>query len=831
MPLISLRSTYVLRTVAVFIAVSICTAVLFTLKPWPEHAGSAASSPEDETPATAELVSGVTEISRREIVPAGGRTAAATSEEPSPSASQAAQDAKADGTDKAGVEETAAASLAEADAALAEESAPDPAPVQLAARSPDDDPGPLTTQATPQRPAAKLSKAEADKALKPLLDASIPDSELDALKAYARRIYRDDYDEAKPYLKKIKDPVAKKLALWYYYRAGGPDASADEIAAFRAANPLWPSRDKLAERAEEALFWREDDPRKIAAYFRGRPPETATGRAALGGTFLKLGKTGEGRRLIRRAWREARFTPAIEARIKERHGGALRAEDHKARIDYLLMQDSKSLLPTVERLLPHIDKKWQTQVKACMAAVKRSKKAADKLAKLDPAVRDQPVVLFLRARAARRADKDKEAWNLLRSAPPAGDSEKLVDPERWWSQREALVRTALNTGNPKSAYTIVKDHPTALPPEDISEAEFLSGWIALRFLDRPKAARRHFMASAAAGGLPYRRARAAYWGGRAELVLGNRRAATARFAEAAQHSHNFYGQLAHQMIDAKDAKLTLRTYVRPTAREIADFVKLDVMRAMVIAEKADLDSVVAIFLFDLARNITSAADMTLAAELATRVTRPNVAVRMAKIALNRGYPTEHYAYPDALPDYKPLSKEQNLEAALVSAVTRQESEFHQGTVSSAGAVGLMQVLPSTGKETARMLSVKFEKKKLKSDPAYNVSLGTAYLHRLMVSYDGSYIMTLAGYNAGPGRVRNWSEQFGDPRSRKVDPIDWIERIPFTETRRYVHKIMESAQVYRSRLRDGRARLRLAQDLYRGRKDQPKFMLSLADGRD
>ena len=192
--------------------------------------------------------------------------------------------------------------------------------------------------------------------------------------------------------------------------------------------------------------------------------------------------------------------------------------------------------------------------------------------------------------------------------------------------------------------------------------------------------------------------------------------------------------------------------------------------------------------------------------------------------MNRNFPMEYYAYPDALPDFKALTKDQNLELALLSALTRQESEFNPKTESHAGAIGLMQLLPSTAKEVARKLSVKYSKSKLKSNPAYNVSLGSAFLQRLVRNYDGSYIMALAGYNAGPGRVRQWVRQFGDPRTKKVDPIDWIERIPFTETRGYVHKIMESIQVYRSRLKKKRTKLRLAQDLHRGRPDKPRFML-------
>jgi soluble lytic murein transglycosylase len=412
-------------------------------------------------------------------------------------------------------------------------------------------------------------------------------------------------------------------------------------------------------------------------------------------------------------------------------------------------------------------------------------------------------------------------WSLLRSAPKS--EAKLIDPMAWWTVRDSQVRLALNAGHPKTAYALAAEHGEGLEHSELSDAEFLAGWIALRFLGQPEDARKHFLASAAAGGLPKRRARASYWLGRTELELKNERMATARFAEAAQHDHTFYGQLAHQMIAATDAKVALRNFVNPTDQEIKSFLAKDVMKAIVIAQKAEFDNLLAVFLFDLARRVESAPEMVLACELAIRAAPRHLAVRMAKVAMNRDFPVEHYAYPDALPEFKNLTEGQAIDAALVHALTRQESEFNPATVSSAGAVGLMQLLPSTAKMVAGWHDLKFEKNKLAADPAYNVSLGTAFLHKLISNYDGSYIMALAGYNAGPGRIRQWTQQFGDPREKNVDPIDWIERIPFNETHDYVHKILESAQIYRSRLQGDKAPLRLAEDLYRGRKDQPQFM--------
>lgn len=674
-------------------------------------------------------------------------------------------------------------------------------------------------------PQGRLPKAAGDAALAPLLAYNPTDADIASLKDVINHTGNGDFPDAKAALLKISDPAVKKFALWFSYRAEAPDWAAEEITAFLDENPLWPARDKLEESIEDALFWRETDTRKVLAHFQERHPASGAGKAALGAALIATGRQKDGEELVREAWRRHVLTPAMEKKLRADNETVLRSEDHLARANFLLVQDDKSRVGAVNRILPLIDKDKHPSIKARIASVERSKRAASLFEKLDSRTKLEPAVMLARIQWMRRADKDKQAWSLLRSAPKSAATQ--TEAKQWWIERDAQVRKALNDGSPKTAYAIAKDYGGEMDDEDLSDAEFLAGWIALRFLDQPEAARAHLLTSASAGGLPKRRARASYWLGRTELALHNDAAAAARFADAAQHGHTFYGQLARQMITAADPTVALRTFVTPTQQEIDGFAKLDVMKALIIVQKAKLDELMPVFLFDLARNLDSAPDVILLCELALRIAPRHQALRMAKIAMNRSFPVEHYAYPGALPEFKTLGEEKDVEAALVHALTRQESEFNPKTVSGAGAVGLMQLLPSTAKEIARAFDVKFEKDKLISDPAYNVSLGTAFLYQLIRSYDGSYIMALAGYNAGPGRVRQWVRQFGDPRDKEVDPIDWIERIPFTETRDYVHKIMESAQVYRSRLDGDPAKLKLAEDLHRGRKDKPTFMLGAA----
>jgi soluble lytic murein transglycosylase len=803
------------HVLAVLATATACAAILAVLQPW--RGDSARERRIVEQPATAFSVS---EIERQPALVNSGLDSNSSDNIAAPSPPEAVRLAKRGRS-------SAAVPLPEKQEG---DSVPIPAKNETASRDAAadgaDTPEPVAAEVTPGEepaPRGRLGKAEGNAALAPLLSYKAPAADVAALKDFVKLVYSGKYSQARPLMGKLSDPIAKKFAHWYYYRNKAPDTTAEEIIAFLDENPRWPNREELQEGAEDALFWRETDNKQIIDYFIGKRPVSGAGLAALGTAYIAENRAEDGQALIRQAWRKHPLTPAIEKRIRKLK--ILTPADHRARADYLLMQDNKSYVAAVKRLLPLIGKKWNASIKARIATVQRSKSAGTLLTRLDKTVKLDPGVLLARIQWLRRANNDKKVWSLLRSAPKS--AETLIDPEEWWKVRQAHVRLALNAGKPKTAYALAKDHGGGLEHWDLSDAEFLAGWIALRFLDKPEAARDHFLAAAAAGGLPKRRARAGYWLGRTELVLDNQREAVARFAEAAQHHHTFYGQLAHQMIASSGAKIAFRTFVRPTKREIESFAAQDVMKAIVLTKQADFENLMSVFLYDLAREIDSAPEMMLLCELASRVAPRHRAVRMAKIAVNRDFAVEHYAYPDALPQFKALGDGQEIEDALIHALTRQESEFNPKIVSSAGAVGLMQLLPSTAKMMARAYKLKFSKQKLSADPAYNVSLGAAFLHRLIGNYDGSYMMALAGYNAGPGRVRQWVRLFGDPRKENVDPIDWIERIPFNETRDYVHKILESAQVYRSRLLGDHAPLRLAEDLHRGRTDKPMFLIGAA----
>lgn len=694
-------------------------------------------------------------------------------------------------------------------------------PLQAALRPEPDAAGPspalprVQEHAPSEAPASRalaFTAEEAGKALEPLMSYRPSEQDIATLKEAIRLVSANNLSAARALWPKIGDKTVRKFAYWYCLRAGDCGATAQELEDFRVSNPLWPSKDTLEGRAEALLFLKETDPGKILKFFEHKTPATGAGKAALGGAYLAGGQKERGLALIREAWRKFTLDEDSEAKLLERFGKELTPADHKRRADLLLLKSKQNKTAAAERLKQRLGEEGQKAVAAQIASIRRSSETGKLLTALNREAKSEPAVLLNRIQWLRKHDRGKEAWGLFKSAPR--DADALIDPADWWAERRIHVRAALNAGQPQTAYAITRNYG-ALTGETLAEAEFLSGWIALRSLRKPKLAHKHFIAAKIAGGLPRDRARSGYWLARTELVLGRTEAGEASLREAAQHHHTYYGQLARQALRSGLPPYGFRAPVRPAAEDIRQFTGRDAAGAIIIANKAGLEALVPVFLYDLARGLDSPGEMTLLGEFARRVAAPHMSVRLAKIAINRGFAVETYAYPGNLPQYQHLGQGEPVEKALLYAVTRQESEFNPEAVSSAGALGLMQTMPATAKGMAQEHNVKYDLKRLTADPSYNVTLGAAFLRKVVADYNGSYILALAAYNAGPGRVKKWIEQFGDPRGGKIDPVDWVERIPFTETRDYVQRIMESLQLYRSQLNGGPV-LQLAEDLHRGR---------------
>ena len=679
--------------------------------------------------------------------------------------------------------------------------------------------GELPKPANPSK-SERAYMARLDKALAPLVSADVSKADADAVREAFKALSSGGQggDAAAAIKAQISDPVARKLVDWYRLRRGlGTPA---EVRAFLEANPAWPDRTTLTQRMEEALFTQGGSSDEIKSFFAGREPTSGVGFAALASANLAEGNTDEARRLAAEAWREKMMPANLEPGFLQRFGSLLTPADHKWRLDRLLMEDirwktDKAARATiVRRVIPLLPPVEQIKAEARLAVFLGSDGARKRIESLAAEKVPDWGLVFHRIQALRRADKTDEAAKLLLGAPT--EEALIVAPDEWWTERRQNAYDALKDGNPKLAYALVRE-AGPLSANPAKEQAFMAGWIALRFLKDPAGAERHFLAMNKAADGPLSRAKARYWLGRAADAQNNKAAAAKYYRQALQDPDAFHALLARQKLEPGPLAITTSAPADPTEDQIRRFIALDAVRAVVIAKRAGLDaSIMRAFIVQLRQHFDdSEAEMALVAHLAEAMGDTQSAVRVGKAAIAQGHNLYYYAYPvHPFPAYTPLRSPP--ETAMLLGLARQETEFNTLIVSGAGAKGLLQVMTVTAKHVCRDYKIKCDINRLLSDPSYNTMLASAYVGDRMADFSGSYILTLAGYNAGPGRARQWIREFGDPRDPKVDPIDWIERIPIQETREYVAKVLANIQIYRARLGEERAPLRLEDDLNRAR---------------
>ncbi len=669
------------------------------------------------------------------------------------------------------------------------------------------------SDAVPKQLAAdKRPDFDFDKALRPILAYRLSKSDKANLKGTLNAVYRGKISEGDRVRRRIKDKNARKLADWYFLRKSYLGASASQIEAFRTANPYWPGQKLMRRRAEYALFVAKPAPEKVITFFKDQPPQSGEGQVALAGAYLAQGDKARAKEIVVDAWRNYKLDKKSEKLIRARFGDMLTNADHRARIDKLLYADRKSRLARAKRTADIIGKAERKKVDARAAVVRRSRSAGKLLSALPKAVKSEPGVYFSRIQYLRRKKKYDKVWPMWINAPK--DPKLIADNNEWWIERRIAVIRALNSGQHKLAYEIAKAHGP-LTGKSFLDAKFMTGWIALRFMDDPKAAKVYFEALASKATASRRVARAHYWLGRTEASLGNATEADAHYRKAAEHNTTYYGQVAAQTLSPRPLPLDIKETPNPTPEDVARFQSRDAVLAIGAAKAAGLKRLAPLFFFHLARTVKEPGEIALLAILARRMKMPQASVRLAKIAHFHGVDVATYAFPtDMIPKYKRLNE--GIEPALLYALSRQESEFNPKAKSHAGARGLMQIMPRTARAIARSYKVRYRVANLTAKPSYNVMLGAAHLRDLVDGFKGSYIMTLGAYNAGGPRIREWIGKFGDPRTAKKDPVDWVEQIPFSETRNYVLKIMPSIQIYRARLEGNQNALQILQDLSRGR---------------
>jgi soluble lytic murein transglycosylase len=531
------------------------------------------------------------------------------------------------------------------------------------------------------------------------------------------------------------------------------------------------------------------DPQEALTWFNSAPPQTGVGMQRLAEAMLTSGDVPGGRSALRDAWIHGDFTRAQEQDFLSQHKKFLEPGDYTARLDRLLWEGRR---PPAWRMLKRVDKGHRLLGEARLALMKMSQGVDQRIAQVPDELADDPGLWYERVRWRRRKGFTDRAIDLLLDGP-----ETVPYPERVWREQKDLIRAALDLDRMEDAYRLAAHHRQTEAAES-AEAEWLAGWIALRFLGDADAAYRHFTDMRSVVQYPISVARASYWAGRAASARGKSDLAALWLARAAEHPTTFYGQLAFAEL-GRDS-LTLPTDPLPNEVLAERLSQHDLVRAARILGRLGETYAMRLFVARLIDSLDQPAEHVLVAALGLESGLPHMTIYAAKRAMRTGSEIYRLAYP------MPFDFATNdvPHTSLVYAVSRQESEMDTLAVSPAGARGLMQLMPRTAKHVAKQLKIAYNKQRLTTDPLYNLQLGGAYLQELLDRYDGSYALALAAYNAGPARVNSWIRTYGDPRAPDVDPVDWIEQLPFDETRNYVQRVLESSQVYHNILSgDGR----------------------------
>lgn len=652
----------------------------------------------------------------------------------------------------------------------------------------------------------KTSKQAEAKAGSKLLSTTDITALTDALNEADRK----NWPEAMRHRLRLDNQAAAKFVLWYRLTTKDSGATLAEIVAFKEQNPDWPRMALLSMRAEDAVLSYPMSDKDLITWFSANPPQTGEGRIRYGKTLIASGHADEGKKWIQRAWAENDFSSSRQREILAQFRTYLTTSTHKARLDRLLWDRRTTDARTTAALIGNNAK---ALAEARIRLMTRSNSAPDAVSRVPNAMRDDAGLLFDRIRYERKLGNDNATVPLILTAP--GLPHQMIDPDAWWLERKIAARVALSNGQYQDAYDIVSKHGLT-DGGDFADAEFLAGWIALQFLNKPDEAMVHFLKLKNAVSTPISTARADYWAGRAASAKGDKKNAERYYHLAAQNPTTFYGQLgtgALAHLQGKEARLHLPSDPKPTPGEIVAFKKLELVRMAQILHDMHRDDQAWSFMLHLADTLKEPQQLVQLADMALTFDDHKLSLRIAKTASQRNIMLPQRAYPVSyMPAFTPRGP--TVEKALVFGLSRQESEFDPTAQSPVGARGLMQLMPATAKMVARQINVPYSRSRLTTDPAYNAMLGSAHLGDLIGNFNGSYIMSIAAYNAGSTRVDEWQEQYGDPRSSTADPIDWIENIPFSETRNYVQRVMENLEIYRTRLSGSAQKVRIADDIRR-----------------
>ena len=600
------------------------------------------------------------------------------------------------------------------------------------------------------------------------------------------------WDEAHDKVIQSKNALAIKIYHWLLFtKTKEPqwtNALFIRMAQFVRQNPEWPDSHKMILRAE-AIMPDTLSNAEVIAWYNDFPPQTSGGMARYMDSLIIEGKKDQARLFLVDWWASTLTSQEQQRDIFKKYGGFLTLEAHKKRFQALLDKGHYSSARAIASVL---GQGYPALAEARIALSKgKNRNLKTLIAKVPSYLQDDPGLLYERLKWRRKKDLDDGAFKILTNMP---DSGLISNPKAWWTERHIIIRRLLEKGQHEKAYLLAKNH---IQKEGFSyaQAQWLAGWLALRFLNKPEEGYERFESLYRKVKTPMSKARASYWAGRAAHDLKKKDLEQSWYKKAAEFQTVFYGQLANAAL-SRSNKLPKSKLPRLSNTEKRNYQKNEFVQASEFFRLAGMKKRSNDFLYAfLEKKETPKAYLFVAETFGAR-TDFYSAVKVAKKATSKGLFLTKQSYPTII-EY--MADMHTVEWALIHAMIRQESMFDSSAKSHAGARGLMQLMPKTARVTAKKIGVSYNRGWLTSRPEYNIALGSAYISYLIKRYDNSYPLAIAAYNAGPGRVDSWLSLYGDPRKNKIDIIDWIEMIPIYETRNYIQRVMEGIYIYRMRL--------------------------------
>jgi len=614
-----------------------------------------------------------------------------------------------------------------------------------------------------------------------------------------------NFDEARRILSDLtSSPIDHQILAWSLANAPTANLPLDELMALAAKFAEWPGQTTIRANIERAIYRQNPAPERVLQIFVAQPPETMAGRIAQARALLRLNRLEDAGKAAREIWLDPDLDNRTAAVFDAEFGRFLTPDAHLMRMKKLLYKEriSRALAASRKAGAESLYQAWVQTIRA-------PARALTAIDQIDDTFKNDPTVTYLKVRRMRHLEKATEAVELLQSMPK--DDESLVDPDTWWTEQRIISRDLYEHGAVEDAYLVAAAHQAG-DPKIAAEAEFHAGWYALRGLNEPLLARTHFQSLMQHAGTNDAKARAFYWLARshvAEKSVTADEQATALYEQASHFSTSYYGQLA-----AATLGKPMSEFIEPiiSTEDYNRHYANPVVTAIVRLREINKDQRADLFARELARQADKPSEIALLAKEATDRGDHRLALQIGRIGHARGLDVATLAFPlGALPADANIS---GAGLALTYAIARQESAFHIAAVSPANARGLLQLLPGTARSVASRHQMAYSPQRLTTDAAYNATLGAHYLGEQIDRFDGSYVLTFIAYNAGPKRVSQWIERFGDPRNKPLEEVvDWVEKIPFPETRDYVQRVLENYQIYKMQLNQS---ANIAADLRFGR---------------